>query len=463
MATDNSTILGRFVLNGTTDVQQRLGFPDMKGTALVERLFDVNNGEIFNDFARFLVQRIGMSYCRQNKWENPLKEFFKQKLYYGSSVQETCLQWIKGHSYNVDAEDQFKTHYPDGLQAFHQLNHQVNYPISVSRENLRQAFVDDYGLNQLVAAIMQQPMNADEYDIYTEMLSLFKVMDAHYKLPRHKLSTAPTTKEGCDEMLQALQQISYDITVPSTEFTITEIPVFAKANELVLFIRSSAMAATNVQSLAAAYNLDKVDIQYRLKVIPDKQWPLNDDDYAILTTSDFFQCYPIEYTTTSQFDPVGLKTNYWLHDWAIISASPFVPIVIFSLTAGEALPTVTMTPTTLGISISSAHVAPGGTVQITPTLNGTIAPSEYHDPVEIAPDSVTYELSAIRPAGGSGTDSPVPLNSRTYIDRHNVLHVQKSGLDNGDEIHFTATSTYLNPEGETTPLTASGKVTIENA
>lgn len=461
MATVNSTILGRFLLNGTTDVQQRLGFPDSKGTAIVEKLFDPMNSDIYNDFAKFLVQRIGLSFVHQLRWENPLKEFFKQKLYFGSTVEETALGWIKGHSYDMDVETQFKTYYPDGLQAFHSINHQVNYPITVSREQLRQAFVDDYGLNQLVAAIMQQPMNADEYDIYGEMLELFKRMDDVYGLPRHKLSAAPTVKAACDELLQALQQMAYDFTVPSAEYTLSEIPVFAKSDELTLFIRSSVMAATNVQSLAAAYNLDKVDIEYRLKVIPDKKWPLNDDDYAILTTSDFFQCYTNEYTTTSQFNPISLATNYWLHDWCIISASPFVPIVVFSLSESEKIPTVTMAPTTLSISTSSAHVEPGGSVKITPTLNGTITPEGSHGTVEIAPDSVLYTLDAVRDP--AGTPKSIPLNSRTYVDRHNVLHVQKSGLDNGDVINFTATSTYLNPEGVTTPITASGKVTIQNA
>lgn len=459
MATNNNTILGRFILNGTTDVQQRLGYADNVGTATVERLFDPMNGQIYNDFAVFLINRVGYAFAHQQRWENPLKPFFKGKLQFGSTVTESMLQWIRGHSYNVDADTQFKTYYPDGLQAFHTINHQINYPISVSREQLRQAFADEYGLNQLVAAVMAQPMNADEYDIYMEMLSLFKRMDVAYTLPRHQLSAAPTTKETCDEFLQALQQTSYDMTVPSAEFSNTDIPVFAEPDELVLFVRSSVMAATNVQSLAAAFNLEKVEIQYRIKVVPDKVWPLNDDDYAILTTDDFFQCYPIEYITTNQWDPVGLKNNYWLHDWCTISASPFVPILVFSLTAGAALPTVTMAPTTLAVAAAAETVELGGTVQLTPTLNGTITPESYHDPVEVAPDSVLWTVAASHTE--SDTTTAVELNTRTYVDKKNVLHVQSGGnLASGDKITVTAVSTYMAPEGETAALTATVELTV---
>ena len=457
MATKNSTILGRFLLNGTTDVQQRLGFPNTKGTAIVKRLFDPMNGDIYNDFANFLVNRIGYSFAHQQRFENPLKEFMKQKLYYGSTVEETMIGWIKGHSYDMDAETQFKTYYPDGLQAFHSVNHQVNYPISVSRENMRRAFIDETGLNQLVASIMAQPMNSDEYDMYTEMLDLFRAMDSNYDLARVKLSAAPTDKATCDEFLQKLQQMAYDVTVPTCEWNVAGLPVFAKPEELVLFVRSDVMAATNVQSLAAAYNLDKVDIQYRLQVIPQHKWPLNDADYAVLTTSDFFQVYPVEYTTTSQVDPVSLKTNYWLHDWAIVSASPFVPVIVFSTAAGTAVPEATMNVTSLQLSLSDAHVDAGGTVKITPTLNGTITPNGAKEVLEIAPDGVLYTLTAQK---SSEDKTPVLLNSRTRVDRFGVLHVQKTGLAKGNQINIEAVSTYTKPEGKTDPIKANATVTL---
>ena len=454
MATKNSTILGKFLLTGTNDVQQRLGFSGEVGTAQTKRLFDVMNLDIYNSFCAFLINRVGYSFTHQQRWENPLKEFFKQKLYYGNSVEENMLGWIKGHSYNVDAEDQFKTYYPDGLQAFHSVNHRVVYPTSISREQMRRAVVDDEGLAQLVSAVMAQPMNSDEYDIYNEMLDLFKAMDDNYNLNRTTLTAAPTDELGCKEFLQKLQQFAYDITVPSTEYSQTDIPVFAKPDELVLFVRSSVMAATNVQALAAAYNLDKVDIQYRLKVIPDRKWPLNDSDYAILTTSDFFQCYPVEYLTTSQVDPSGLKTNGWLHDWCIISASPFVPVTVFSTDAGAALADVTMTPGTLKVYTEKGGTGAkaGDVVQLVATLDGTIN-GDDSGTVTVSPQSVLWSVACV-------TDG-VTLNSRTYVDSSNKLHIQKTGMPTGAQLTVTATSTYKNPGGATPAITGDVVITIE--
>lgn len=454
MATKNSTIMGKFLLTGTNDVQQRLGFSGEVGTAQVKRLFDPMNQDIYNSFCTFLINRVGYSFTHQQMWENPLKEFFKQKLYYGNSVEENILGWIKGHSYDVDAEDQFKTYYPDGLQAFHSVNHKVVYPTSISREQMRRAVVNDEGLAQLVSAIMAQPLNSNEYDIYNEMLDLFKAMDDNYTLNRTTLTAAPTDETGCKEFLQKLQQFAYDITVPSTEYSQTDIPVFAKPEELVLFVRSSVMAATNVQALAAAYNLEKVDIQYRLKVIPDRKWPLNDSDYAILTTSDFFQCYPVEYVTTSQVDPAGLKVNGWLHCWCVLAASPFVPITIFSTDAAAELANVTMTPSTLKVYTEKGGTGAkaGDVVQLVATLDGTVTGDDTGT-VTVAPQSVLWSVACV-------TDG-VTLNSRTYVDSNNKLHIQKTGMPTGAQLTVTATSTYKNPGGATTAITGDVVITIE--
>lgn len=440
MATKNSSILGKFYLSGTTDTQQRLSNPTQGSIRkTVQQLFNPMNGDLYNQFMDFMVQRIGYAYARQQKFENPLRDFIKQKIYFGSSVSETALNWIKGHSYDGDAETQFKTSYPDGLQAFHSLDYRMQYPISISKEQMRQAVADEYGLNQLVSAIMAQPMNADQYDIFNAMLNLFTEADVNYDLFRHNLTAAPVDKDGCTEMLAALRQYSYDLTVPSSLYSCSDIPVFANRDELVLFIRSDVMAATDVNTLASVFNLDKADIPYRTQVIPVGKWPLKDTDYAVLTTADFFQCYPVEYSITSQWDPQGLKTNYWLNDWMIISFSPFVPVIVFSTDGGTAVETVAMTPTALAIAGDETAEA-GSKVALTLTLSGTITPDGEHGAVEVAPDAATFYVMSTNSDGVAKE-----LNSRTYVDANGVLHLQKTGLAKGDKVIVGAVSTYIDP------------------
>lgn len=425
MATKNSTLLGKFYLSGTTDQQQRLGDPTQQSLATTsEALFDPYNNSLYNDFANFMINQIGLSFARQQRFKNPLREYIKDKLYYGSTVTETQLNWIKGHSYNVDAEEQFKTHYPDGLQAFHTMNYEMQYPISVSREQMRQAVNSEYGLNSLASAIFQQPINADEYDMFNAMFNLFKTADDNYKLYREHLDLDPIDEEGCKKFLEKVQQLSYDLTVPTTLYSCTDLPVVVEQDEMVLFIRSDVMASTNVQALAVLFNMEKADIPYKTKVIPKSAWTLGDQDYAILTTSDFFQVYTIDYCTSSQWDAQGLKTNYWLTDRATISFSPFVPVIVFSSDPIKQtnIPTVTLEATGFNLSVPQDVVHAGDTVPITATLNGTITP--LTPSVDMKPNAYTYTLEL----GGHNYDRH-RLNSRTYIDNNSVLHIQKSDLE----------------------------------
>lgn len=452
----NSTILGKYYLEGTTDLAQRLPNPEQSTVASVAKaMFAPMNNKIYNDFADFMVNRIGFSYMHSKRYTNDLKEYEKQKLWYGNSVTETALNWVKAHTYDVDAEEQFKTFYPDGLQAFHSEPLERWYPVSISRDQLARSFTDEYGLNKYIAAQTDTAINSDEYDNYFLMLSLFKTADAEYGLYRHHVEAAPTTKETCEEMLVAMQQLAYDFTAPSSIYTQTDIPVFATKDEITAFIRSDVMAQTNVKALAAAFNLDYEQVPFRIKVVPKALWPLNETDYAVLTTSDFFQVYPVVYETTSQFDAVGRKTNYFLHDWRIIAFSPFTPCVVISSDAATVTPTVKLATTGLTLAAASDTAKPGDIVQLTATLNGTLTPEDAHGVIDVAPDAALFAVFATDADGAQ-----VALNSRTYVDRLSRLHIQKSGLAATNKITVTATSVYTNPGGVTTPYTATAVITI---
>lgn len=452
----NSTILGKYYLEGTTDLAQRLPNPEQSTVASVAKaMFAPMNNKVYNDFADFMVNRIGFSYIHSKRYTNDLKEYEKQKLWYGNSVTETALNWVKSHTYDVEAEEQFKTFYPDGLQAFHSEPLERWYPISVSRDQLARSFTDEYGLNKFIAAQTDTAINSDEYDNYLLMLGLFKTADVEYGLYRHHVEAAPTTKETCEEMLVAMQQLAYDFTAPSSIYTQTDIPVFATKDEITAFIRSDVMAQTNVKALAAAFNLDYEQVPFRIKVVPKALWPLNETDYAVLTTSDFFQVYPVVYETTSQFDAVGRKTNYFLHDWRIIAFSPFTPCVVISSDAGTVTPSVKLATTGLALAAASDTAKPGDIVQLTATLNGTLTPADEHGVIEVAPDAALFTVSAADADGAQ-----VALNSRTYVDRLGRLHIQKTGLAATNKITVSATSVYTNPNGATTPYTATAVVTI---
>lgn len=462
MAQNNNTIMAKAWLAGTNDFQQRIPDPTQAGiSATMSALFQPMNGQYFNQFMDILVNRIAYTYVRGQNYKNPLAVFKGNKINYGSTIQEIAPKWIKAHSYEDDAETLLKLHRPESEVWYHSQNRRDQYPISVNVDELRTAFTDEYGLNNLVAQVMNTPNNADEYDEFNIMKNLIAEYETRWGFYKYHLDDYPADDASGKAFLTALQTLGGKLQFPSSVYSGTDIPVFAQPSELVLLVTPEAQASLNVNTLAALFNVDLAKVSYRTVLIDEFPIP---GAVALLTTEDFFVCHDTLYNTTSFWNPQTLTTTYWLNHWGVYSVSPFVPAILFTTAVGTVTPTITQAVTGLTVTAEPGTVELGGSVSIVTKLKGTIAPADSDADVLVRPDACIYNVSAETPAGDDPATKPakpVQLNARTRVDNYGVLHVQKTGLKPGDVITVTATSTYVNPSGATVPYTGTATVTIE--
>lgn len=454
MATDNYTILHDIWLRGTNDYQQRVPEPTQSNIdATMGALFDPMNQNYFNQFMDALIMRIGTTYVHQQSFTNPLREFKKPQLIYGSTIQEMIPKWIRAHSYIDDAEDVFKMARPDARVWYHSQNRRDRYDITVNDVELRTAFTQDNGLNKLVSSIMQVPINSDEYDEYRIMMQLIAIYEQKWGFYKHALSAAPTNEATGKEFLQALRSYAGLLRFPSTTYNngaLPDIPIFVNPDELILLVTPQTQAALDVQTLAVLFHMEKAEIEYRTILVD--QFPIaNDDCVALLTTRDFFMCCDTVYRNTSMYNPKTLGINYFLHHWGVYSVSPFVPAIMFTV-GGQTTTIDTVTQTVTGMTISPATdtVSAGEDVELTVSLTGSLNPDVPY--LKVAPSAATYVTTVMR------NDEPVS-SPRTRVDEYGILHVART-LEVGDEITVTATSTYVNPSGDTTEYTATGTYTV---
>lgn len=451
MAVNNNTIMAKAWLAGTNDFQQRIPDPTVSGIkATMDALFQPMNQMYFNQFMDILVNRIGFTYVRQQAYKNPLAVFKGSKLTYGSTIQEIAPKWIKAHSYDDETETLLKLHRPEAEVWYHSQNRRDQYPISINVDELRTAFTDEQGLNKLVASIMTTPQNSDEYDEYLIMKQLIAEYEKRWGFYKVKLSAAPHDDATGKELLTDLQTFGGKLQFPSSVYTGTSIPVFAKPDELVLLVTPETQASLNVNTLAALFNVDLAQVRYRTVIVDEFPIP---GAVALLTTEDFFVCSDTLYNTTSFWNPQTLSTNYYLNHWGVYSISPFVPAILFTTDAATVTPTVTQKVTGLTLAAEKDAMKPGESQQLTVKLEGTITP-ETPD-VYVAPNAATFEVSA-----KSSTGESVDLNARTRVDQYGVLHFQKTGLPAGAVVTVKATAAYTNPSGETTPFTATKAITV---
>lgn len=469
MAINNSTILDRIWLSGTNDYQQRIPQTTQNDIAATQAaLFAPENLNLYNQFVDALVNRIGSTYVHQQEWRNPLRIFKKDMLRYGDKAQEIAVKWIRSHSYADDREDVFKMYRPDANVWFHTVNRREFYPITVNRDELEFAFTEEYGLNSFIAGIMQAPQNSDEYDEYRIMLELLSYYEDNFGFFKHQLSAAPTNEATAKELLVELRAYAGNLRFPSSRYNaglIKDVPVFANPDELVVLMTPRTNAVIDVMALAAAFNMDKETIQQRIVMVDEFPVP---DAVALLTTTDFFQCRDKLNQTTSQYNPLTLGTNYFLHRWGMYSVSPFVPAILFTTTTGTSIPTITQALSAITLSAdSNATNEPGTKTKLSIALTGTLVDDDsntYVGPVILAPESATYEVSIEREITAATNDDPAVTAAvksvKTFVDEYGYLHIG-ADLVSGDVITVVATSTYINPSGDTpSGLTDDVEVTV---
>lgn len=458
MATNNITIAGRVYLSGSNDFQQRVPDPTISGIDATSKfIFDPMNRKYLNEFMDAFINRIGSQIVHNNAWENPLSVFKGATMRYGSTIQESAIKWIKAHSYNVEDNSLLAVQRPEAAVWYHTVNRQDRYDITVELPDLRMAFADEMGLNRLIDAIMTVPRNSDNYDEYLCMLNQIAYYEKNWGFFKHRVSAAPTDEATGKEFLKAVRAYANKLQFPTSLYSPVSaeygIPTFAKPSELVLFVTADAAASIDVDTLASVFNLDKAEAKYRQIVLPELPVP---NAFAMLTTDAFFVANDYVYTNESFYNPQTLATNYYLHHWEVVSASPFVPAILFTTDAVTDVPTITQSVTGVTITPSGKTVKPGGTVDMTVKLVGTITAND--EGLVVAPDAVTWSVSG-ETAAAEG--EPLALNSATRVDRLGTLHVQKSNIEAGNVLHITGTTSYVNPSGETTPYTETVDITIE--
>ena len=456
MAVNNTTIMARAWLEGTNDFQQRIPRPTQSNMAQVaEELFSPLNGNCYNYFQDFLVNRIAYTIAHGRVFNNPLKVFKQNKIDYGSSIQNVAYKWLKAHAYEDDIETLLKMNRPEGVAWYVSQNRRDRYDVTITHDELRTAFLDEYGLNNLAAKIVQLPSNSDEYDEFNIMKNLLAVYETNYGFTKHRLTAAPTDEATGKEFLTAVMADSGMMQFPSTNYNainVESIPTFVNMDELILIVTPQTNASIKVNTYAGLFNLSEAEVNARIVQVDYLPIP---NAVAILTTREIFDVHDTLYEMKTFYNPQTLGTNYFLHHWGIYGLNPYVPAVLYTTNTATVDPTITENVT--GLTITGAATATAGdVVPLTFQLTGSVTPNDT--PIELKPESVTANVTLT--PGEDDTESA--LNSRTYLDSFGKLHIQRTGLKAGSKLTVNAVSTYVNPTAvQAQRFKASHTVTIQ--
>lgn len=327
----------------------------------------MDNVNLQNEFLNALINRIARVVVTSKSYENPWNMFKKGFIEMGETVEEIFIDLIKPFQYDpaVAENELFKREKPDVKSAFHYINYQKFYKVTIERQTLRKAFLTYDGVTDLISDITKQLYTSMNYDEFQSMKYMLAVA-----LLNGFVKTTQVDTDTADAGAIAFKSTSDLFTFMNTDYNPVGVHTLTEKNEQYLIVNSLYNAKMDVDTLATAFNMSKAEFMGH-RVVVDSFGKLDierlavlfadDPNYieieedgltlldtipAVLVDENWFQIYDNLLQFTDVENAQGLYWNYFLHAWKTFSVSPFSQAVAF-VSGAPAITSVTVTPDAL--------------------------------------------------------------------------------------------------------------------
>jgi hypothetical protein len=392
-----------------------------------------------NEFIDALVNKIALTIIQGTSWTNPMSEFKRGLLTGGDTIEEINVGLIKAKTYDPARDELerelFGTAPIEVQNSFHKVNRRDRYKVTINQPLLMSAFNTPMGLSSFAAQIMSAPGTSDQWDEFLLMCSLFSEYESnggYFKVKIRDITTnedSATLEADSKSVLTKLREMAGTLKFISTQYNASRMPISAQPDDLILFVTPRFNAVLDVEALAGAFNVEKMSLSGRVIEIPEENFGISGAQ-ALMTTKDFFVVADQLFETASQWNPASLQNNYWLHRWQVISASRYVPAILFTTEDGDEIVKV-ITPVTSVEAITITDINGDTPATVARGDVYSLDTAAVTDPADGINDGVRWTLY--------GNTSP-----RTYVSQTGVIHI--GGDEGATTLTVRATSTWLNAD-----------------
>lgn len=422
----------------------------------------VDNQRYRNAFIN-VVNVIGLTIIKRNRWENPWDFTVRGTLNRGQSVRELINDLVKANDYNENLKDVtafLQNVVPNVKEYIHNVNFQKYYETTTSDEQLAMAFETEGGLLDYVEdsiAMLYESYVYDRYIIDKYMLCR-RILDGTVT-PVYIANWANLTPR---QRVAKMKDVSNKMTFRSPNYNPAGLRKATSFDEQIAIVSTDFDADITTEVLATSFFRDDADMKIRERLIDgfanhdterlketlgDQYVEFTDAELTALATipatiisREWFMDYiysldnavdeegNVSYGATKKtefYNPASLRNNHFLHAWLVFSTSPFENGCVFTITE-PAVSSITLTPAT-------ATLPAGISLQMSATVVTT----------GFANKAVTYSV---------GSSDPAKIDALT-----GVLKINADASDN-DTITVTATSVYDSTKTGTATITVSGSV-----
>ena len=325
-----------------------------------------------------LLKQIAYVATQTRLFDNPLSQLEGDNIPLGWAGEETYINPVKGRQFDVnDFAGILQKYEADVKVQYLTVNMDLQYPVTITRDKIRQAFTSWGDLENFINGIVNALYNGAYIGMYQYTKAL---VTGAYTANKADIQTVtiPSNEATGKAFIKKLRELYTLFTLPSSKYNAWKkvggagrpVTTWCAPEDIMLLIRADILAVNDVDVLAAAFNTDKADFIGRVIVVDN--FDVKDDEGNVITDGsailglicdrNWFKIKTQDMALDMWFNPNNRSWQYYLNVVKMYNYSLFANGVIIATEAPN------VPATKIEAAAATASVAEGAKVQVAYTL-----------------------------------------------------------------------------------------------
>lgn len=394
--------------------------------------------KVMNEFVSELVQKIVYTQLEIRLFRNPLAVLEGEAIPLGSIGEEIFINPVVGRRFNVDDFAGLLAKYEMDVKVqYHKVNSDIQYPVTVTRAKLKNAFTSWGELNSFIEGVTNALYNGayiDRYNMTKDLVA--SAYDGNNV--KVEVVTQPTTEATAKAMIEKARAIFLNMQTPTSSYNAwnqvggygNEILTYTPKEDIVMLVRNDILACIDVNVLASAFNMDKTTFLGNVIGVNDFDvWEyikqadgstLRHKAYdgskilAIMCDKRWFRIKQQDFEMDEFYNPNNRTWQYYLNDVRMYSYSLFANAVVFATELPNVVATkVEFTSATLSVAEGDSTIIP---IVVTPTNATTTFTFTSADSTKVKVTKVDNRHVKVEGVDADATAVTVTVSDGTVSD-----------------------------------------------
>lgn len=342
---------------------------------------------VANDFMSMLVNRIVYTQFETKYFRNPLQILEGDRIPLGYAGQEIYVNPAKGRKYNVnDFAGLLQKYEADVKVQYMTLNSDLQYPVTVTRHDLKKAFTSWENLDRFIDQLSNSLYNGAYIGEYRYTKNLIGSAYS-YGGVQVELVSAISSEATAKAFVKKVRNLFLNFQTPSTSYnawakaggTGNPITTWSNPEDIVVILRNDVRTEIDVDVLASAFNIDKATLMGN--IITVDSFDIVDDEgvtrfdgsniLGLIADKSWFKIKRQDMYLDEFYNANNRTWQYYLNITKMYQYSLFANAVVLA----TANPTITITSMNYSNNIVTVKEADTAEVEVSVTPFGATSPT----------------------------------------------------------------------------------------